>query len=197
MNSQSALPAVKTSSARFLRTLLFPHPPTGASGIAFTTPLFFLLFLLCAIPSPSTVYAKSLQEQIHVVDKKTVDRLAPGKPVRFRIRVVPVPSRKKPVHLHIYLDNRMLQMLTLTHSVTTIHLPPLAPGKHSVVFIEANPLTHQPMEGNGDDEMSGMSSDMHAMDMGGSSKMKMMSDNLTDIPARFRLKTLTLIVLPR
>ena len=192
MNRQSVLHPVKKFFARFMRSSFSVHRSFTTAGFALTLSLLFL----CVLPAPSVVYPNSPQEQINV-DKNTVDRLIPGEPIRFRIRVVPVPSRKTPVHLHIYLDNRMLLMLTLTHSVTTIHLPPLAPGKHSVVFIEANPLTHQPMAGNGNDEMSGMSSDMHAMDMGGSSKMKMMSDNLTDIPARFRLKTLTLIVLPR
>ncbi len=194
MDRQFVLRPVKKFFARFMRSPFSVHRSLTAPGLALALSLLFL----CVLPAPSVVYPKSPQEQINV-DQNTVDRLVPGKPIRFRIRVVPVPSRKNPVHLHIYLDNRMLLMLTLTHPVTTIHLPPLAPGKHSVVFIEANPLTHQPMEANGDGEMSGMSSDMHTMDMGASSEMnmKMMSDKLTDIPARFRLKTLTLIVLPR
>ncbi len=186
---------VRTVLDRFMKSLYSRRFFASVRGIAVTLPLSLLL---CVLPSPPSVYPKDLKEQIHV-EENPVKGLVSGKPIRFRIRVVPVPSPKTPVHLHIYLDNRMLLMLTLTHPVTTIQLPPLSPGRHSVVFIEANPLTHQPMEGNGNGEMSGMSSDMHMTDTGTSSDMNMtkMSGSLTAIPARFRLKTLTLIVLPR
>lgn len=195
MARQSEFFSDKTVPVRSTRILFSPHRFASLFGIAFT---FLLSFFLCAIPLPSNASPKNLQEQIHI-DLNTVDKLLPEKPIHFRIRVVPAPSRQNPVHLHIYLDNRMLQMLTLTHSVTTIHLPPLAPGRHSVVFIEANPLTHRPMTGSGGGDMSGVSSDLHMMDMGEGSGMNMqkMSDNLTEIPARFRMKTLTLDVLPR
>ena len=155
--------------------------------------LFMLLLVGSTVIHPEGARADKMPKKI-ILTTTLAHRVVAGKPIPLRIRVTPAPSRQKPVHLHIYIDQKMVQMLTLTRLVSNVKLPPLNAGKHSVTFIEANPLTHQPMEG--DSRMTGM----NGMDMGmaGSGKdMGTMDDNLSSIPARFRLKTLILLVEPR
>ncbi len=156
--------------------------------------LFILLAGLLSTVSPEIAYSGANTDEQVELDQSNLKHPVSGQPIQIKIRVVPVPSRQKPVHLHIFVDNRLVLMLTLTRPLTMASLPPLSTGRHSVVFIEANPLTHRPMEGNS--RMTGMK-DM-GMGMTGSGKdMGMMDDNLSSIPARFRLKTLTLVVEPR
>lgn len=157
---------------------------------------FFLLFFLSGVLAttcPEKSYSGNPPKQVEL-DQSILATPVSGKPIRLKIRLSPVPSLQKPVHLHIFVDNRMVMMLTLTRPVTIANLPPLTSGRHNVVFIEENPLTHRPMEGSS--QMSGMK----GMDMGMKSSgnpMGTMDDNLSSIPARFRLKTLTLVVEPR
>ena len=98
------------------------------------------------------------------VDLSKVSRPSPSPhaPIRIRLSLVPPPTSAHPEHLHVYLDGKMILMMTLTPSSTTLSLPHLAPGRHEVTVFEADPMTHK--EHTGTARMSGMS--MEGMDMG-------------------------------
>jgi len=98
------------------------------------------------------------------VDLSKVSRPSPSPhtPIRIRLSLVPPPTPVHPEHLHVYLDGKMILMMTLTSSSTTLSLPRLAPGRHEVTVFEADPMTHK--EHKDISRMSGMS--MEGMDMG-------------------------------
>lgn len=89
---------------------------------------------------------------------------ASGSRLHIDLRILPPPTRTHPLHLHLYLDGRMVLMTTATKPVTSISLPPLSPGRHEVTVVEADPLTHREkgemsgmkMEDGGMDNMEGM-----------------------------------------
>uniref|UniRef100_A0A7C3R083 Uncharacterized protein n=1 Tax=Leptospirillum ferriphilum TaxID=178606 RepID=A0A7C3R083_9BACT len=157
--------------------------------------LFLFIFAFWSVIHSGTAFANSLDKRITLTTTLSHQVVA-GAPIPLKIQVHPAPTRQKPVHLHVYIDQKMAQMVTLTRRITHLKLPSLTPGKHTIIFIEANPLTHQPMEGAS--RMTGMKDKDMDMEMKDSGKgMGMMDDNLSSIPARFRLKTLTLVVEPR
>ena len=116
-----------------------------------------------------------------------------GKPVRLWISASPAPTRKNPAHFHLYLDQKMTLMFTMTGRSVMVRIPAQSPGPHQLVFIEANPLTHQPMGSMGNDmTMSGMSG--MDMDHSGNAGMDKMESDLSSIPKSARVMTMTLVV---
>ncbi|KGA93000.1 hypothetical protein ACSYAY_09850 [Leptospirillum ferriphilum] len=148
------------------------------------------LSLLLVPPAFLTDNARGAEKyRLHVV-KVSPRSPVSGKPVRLWISAAPAPTRKNPGHFHLYIDQKMTLMFTMTGRSVMIRIPAQSPGPHQLVFIEANPLTHQPM-GN-DMSMSGMS-DME-MDHSGNTGMGGMESALSSIPESARLLTMTLVV---
>ena len=88
---------------------------------------------------------------------------SPSHRVRLTVSISPSPTPARPLHLHFYLDGRMILMRSFTSSPATLMLPRLSPGRHEVTVREADALTHKEMSGG--DSMEGM--DMGGMDMSG------------------------------
>ncbi len=155
--------------------------------------VFLSLLAVCLLLLPSVFLTDTARgaekHRLHVV--KTSPRSpVSGKPVRLWISASPAPTRKNPGHFHLYIDQKMTLMFTMTAPTVMIRIPAQSPGPHQLVFIEANPLTHQPM-GN-DMSMSGMS-DME-MDHSENGGMGQMESDLSSVPRSARLLTMTLVV---
>ena len=88
---------------------------------------------------------------------------SPSHRVRLTVSISPAPTPARPLHLHFYLDGRMILMRSFTASPVTLMLPPLSPGRHEITVREADALTHKEMSDGG--SMEGM--DMGGMDMSG------------------------------
>ena len=88
---------------------------------------------------------------------------SPSHRVRLTVSISPAPTPARPLHLHFYLDGRMILMRSFTASPATLMLPPLSPGRHEITVREADALTHKEMS-DGGGSMEGM--DMGGMNMG-------------------------------
>ena len=130
----------------------------------FQSLLFLISALLLLLSGPRPVMAadgspKVTLRPVHVADS--------GSSIHLRLRILPAPSRSRPLHLHLYVDGRMVLMTTASASTVTVTLPSLAPGRHEVTVVEADPLTHR--EKGAMPGMEGMDRDhggMEGMDMG-------------------------------
>ncbi len=95
-----------------------------------------------------------------------------GQPIRLILTILPPPSTEHPLHLHVYVDGRMILMTTAKGPNAAVTLPPLAKGRHEVEIAEADIRTHRGMG-----QMSTMEGrdnmDMGGMGMGGSHAAKM------------------------
>ena len=120
--------------------------------------VFILLFFWAAFLFPGETLALA-DEPVPTVTLKPTGPTASGSRLHIALRILPPPTRTHPLHLHIYVDGRMVLMTTATRPVTSLSLPPLSPGRHDVTVVEADPLTHRE---NG--EMSGMRMKDGAMD---------------------------------
>jgi len=135
-------------------------------------PLFLLPLLLATfslLPFQSEVYAKDAPPRITL---QSTGGEVSGSPIHLRLHILPAPTRSHPLHLHLYVDGRMVLMTTATAPSLSVSLPSLAPGRHEVSVVKADPLTHREdgqMSGMtmGDKEMGGM----EGMDMGGMGSM--------------------------
>ena len=90
---------------------------------------------------------------------------SPSHRVHLKVSISPKPTSAHPLHLHFYLDGRMILMRSFTASPATLTLPRLSPGRHEITVREADALTHKEMSDG--DSMEGM--DMGGMDMSGMS----------------------------
>ena len=132
------------------------------------TPFHSLLFLISALllllAGPRPVMAADGSPKVTFRPVRLADS---GSPIHLRLRILPAPTRSRPLHLHLYVDGRMVLMTTASASTVTVTLPALAPGRHEVTVVEADPLTHREKG-----EMSGMkgmemdNGGMKGMDMG-------------------------------
>ena len=125
----------------------------------------FLLLLVAALP----IHVAQAADHPPRITLRPAGQTVSGSPVRLRLHILPAPSRTHPLHLHLYVDGRMVLMRTATAPLLSVTLPALAPGRHEVTVVEADPLTHRE-EG----QMSGMKMEdggMGGMDMGGMDKM--------------------------
>ena len=121
-------------------------------------PFFFLLPLWAVFLFPGATLALA-DEPTPTVTLKPTGPAASGSRLHIALRILPAPTRTHPLHLHIYVDGRMVLMTTATKPVTSLSLPPLSPGRHDVTVVEADPLTHREHG-----EMSGMKMEDGAMD---------------------------------
>ncbi len=118
------------------------------------------LFLATLLTAPSPSFATPLHVKI---SKQEAPSGTHRRRIRLLLAITPAPRPGQPVHLHVYLDGRMLMMRSFTSSPGTITLPRLAPGHHEVSVVAADALTHQ--EKGAGSSMQGMK--MDGMDMGG------------------------------
>ncbi|MDA8028715.1 MAG: hypothetical protein M0Z25_07045 [Nitrospiraceae bacterium] len=121
-------------------------------------PFFFLLPLWAVFLFPGAPLALA-DGPAPTVTLKPTGATPSGSRIHLDLRILPAPTRTHPLHLHLYVDGRMVLMTTATRPVTSLSLPPLSPGRHDVTVVEADPLTHRE---NG--EMSGMKMEGGAMD---------------------------------
>ena len=121
-------------------------------------PVFFLFFFWAAFLFPGATLALA-GEPAPTVTLKPTGPAASGSRLHIALRILPAPTPTHPLHLHLYVDGRMVLMTTATRPVTSLSLPPLSPGRHEVTVVEADPLTHREHG-----KMSGMKMEDGAMD---------------------------------
>ena len=126
-----------------------PRPGTLAGGLLLTA------LLLASAPASAA--------PVHVDLTSQPSPSSHSRHIRLSLSIVPPPTSARPIHLHVYLDGRMILMKSFTASPATIALPRLSPGRHEVTVVEADALTHKEIGGEG--SMAGM--DMGKMEMGG------------------------------
>ncbi|MGC8529507.1 MAG: hypothetical protein ACP5OP_04825 [Leptospirillia bacterium] len=118
--------------------------------------IFAALILGALLWAPPSSHAAPPKVRLSTVSASSAPRL-------LTVSISPAPTSAHPLHLHIYLDGRMILMRSFTSSPATLRLPPLSPGRHEITVREADALTHREMSDK--DSMEGM--DMDGMDMSG------------------------------
>ncbi len=129
-------------------------------------------FSLCLLPALLLLLAGArpllAADASPKVTLRPVHAAISGSPIHLRLHILPPPTRSRPLHLHLYVDGRMALMTTASASTVTVTLSALAPGRHEVTVVEADPLTHR--EKGDMSDMGGMdmgNGGMKGMDMGG------------------------------
>ena len=162
--------------------------------------LFGFLFWICGTTSQLSAAVRPLQQPGFMIT--VLNAPDPKKPIRrnrimLHMRVKPSPSPASPAHFHIYVDGRMAAMFVMTAPETDVTLNHLAPGKHVVWIIQADPQTHRLLQTK--EKMPGSSSGMEmgpmsGGGMGGDMKMHMDDNTLTTLPKSIRVTKIVLLV---
>jgi len=122
--------------------------------------LTFLAATLFLLIGNNVVHAKSpTSSSLKILNHHDQEKIH-GRSIRLVLRVTPSPDSHHPVHMHVYVNGRMVTMITINSSKRVLTLHHLPKGKDVISFVQANPLTHREM-GN---QMEGM--DMSDDNMG-------------------------------
>lgn len=96
------------------------------------------------------------------IENFTQNQVVSPKPVRLRLHIVPAPTPVHPVHVHIYVNDRMSTMFTAISQDATVILRHLRKGTNTITIIQADAKTHMEMNmGSMSQGMSGMSMPTH------------------------------------
>lgn len=105
----------------------------------------------------------------------------------IHVKVLPETSGSLPDHYHIYIDGKMVAMISIIGHRRTIGISPIRPGIHHVWIIAADMLTHKLLGGSTSTSRSNMAGQMGGMDMSMDSMKEMPMDKnrstLSRIPA--------------
>ncbi len=95
------------------------------------------------------------------VENFTQNEIVSPRPVHLKLHIVPAPTPLHPVHVHIYVNNRMSTMFTATSQDATVVLRHLRKGTNTITIVQADAKTHMEMDmgsmSQSSPDMSGMS----------------------------------------